>query len=170
MLIEITARHQDLDDSFKSHVEQRVEKLAKFFERLMEARVVFGVEGHNKTAEIMLYGNRVVLKGRGMASDERTALDEALKNVERRLRKHKDRLLSKRDLGPPIGVTASKAAEFEETMSRNDTGHKMSIEDAVAEMDEKGLSFRVFINASTDKKSLIYRLENGDYGLIEPEG
>ena len=93
MLIEITGRHQDLDDDFRYQVERRVEKLAKYFERLIEARVVFDVEGHNRTAEIMLHGSRMVLKGRGEASDERTALDEALKNVERRVRRHKDRLI-----------------------------------------------------------------------------
>jgi hypothetical protein len=41
-------------------------------------------------------------------------------------------------------------------------------EDAVAEMEELGHQFFVFVNAETERVAILYRRQDGDYGLIEP--
>ena len=41
-------------------------------------------------------------------------------------------------------------------------------EDAIAEMDELGHSFFVFVNAETERLAVLYRRDDGDFGLIEP--
>ena len=41
-------------------------------------------------------------------------------------------------------------------------------EDAIAEMDELGHSFFLFVNAETERLAVIYRRDDGDFGLIEP--
>ena len=41
-------------------------------------------------------------------------------------------------------------------------------EDAVAEMEELGHSFFLFVNAESERLNVLYRRKDGDYGLIEP--
>ncbi len=41
-------------------------------------------------------------------------------------------------------------------------------EDAIAQMEELGHSFFVFVNAETERIAILYRRREGDYGLIEP--
>ena len=41
-------------------------------------------------------------------------------------------------------------------------------EDAVAAMEELGHQFFVFVNAETERVAILYRRDDGDYGLIEP--
>jgi hypothetical protein len=41
-------------------------------------------------------------------------------------------------------------------------------EDAVSEMEELGHSFFLFVNAETERLAVLYRRDDGDYGLIEP--
>ena len=41
-------------------------------------------------------------------------------------------------------------------------------EDAIAEMDELGHSFFLFVNAETERLAVLYRRDDGDLGLIEP--
>ena len=41
-------------------------------------------------------------------------------------------------------------------------------EDAVAGMEELGHQFFVFVNAETERVAILYRRDDGDYGLIEP--
>ena len=41
-------------------------------------------------------------------------------------------------------------------------------EDAIAEMDELGHQFYVFVNAETERVAIVYAREDGNYGLIEP--
>jgi len=42
------------------------------------------------------------------------------------------------------------------------------LEDAVAQMEELGHAFFVFVNAENERVSILYRRREGDYGLIEP--
>ena len=42
-------------------------------------------------------------------------------------------------------------------------------DEAINQMELLGHDFFLFINAETEKLNLLYRRENGNYGLIEPE-
>jgi putative sigma-54 modulation protein len=42
-------------------------------------------------------------------------------------------------------------------------------EDAVERMEELEHSFYVFVNAETERLAVLYRRNDGDYGLIEPD-
>jgi hypothetical protein len=41
-------------------------------------------------------------------------------------------------------------------------------EDALARMDELGHDFFLFVNAENERVALLYRRNDGDFGLIEP--
>ena len=41
-------------------------------------------------------------------------------------------------------------------------------EDAIAEMESLGHAFFVFVNADGERVNVLYRRQDGDYGLIEP--
>ncbi len=41
-------------------------------------------------------------------------------------------------------------------------------EDAVERMEELGHRFFVFVSAETERVAILYRRDDGDYGLIEP--
>ncbi|MGZ6297285.1 MAG: sigma 54 modulation/S30EA ribosomal C-terminal domain-containing protein, partial [Candidatus Limnocylindrales bacterium] len=41
-------------------------------------------------------------------------------------------------------------------------------EDAVARMEELGHSFFIFVNAENERVAVLYRRDDGQYGLIEP--
>jgi len=44
----------------------------------------------------------------------------------------------------------------------------MFADEAIEEMEELGHAFFVFLNASNEKVSVVYRRRDGMYGLIEP--
>jgi putative sigma-54 modulation protein len=44
----------------------------------------------------------------------------------------------------------------------------MFVDEAVLQMEMSARQFIVFLNAKTDKVSVLYRRKKGDYGLIEP--
>ncbi|MBF1363151.1 MAG: sigma 54 modulation/S30EA ribosomal C-terminal domain-containing protein, partial [Megasphaera micronuciformis] len=45
----------------------------------------------------------------------------------------------------------------------------MDVEEAILQMNLVGHDFFVFLNADTDKISVVYKRKHGKYGLIEPE-
>jgi putative sigma-54 modulation protein len=42
-------------------------------------------------------------------------------------------------------------------------------EDAIEQMELLGHSFYVFINAGEDELNILYRRNDGNYGLLQPE-
>ena len=45
----------------------------------------------------------------------------------------------------------------------------MAVDEAAFQMELLGHSFFLFVNGDTEQHNVIYRRNDGDYGLIEPE-
>ena len=45
----------------------------------------------------------------------------------------------------------------------------MHVDEAAVQLDKSSNEFLVFINADNDKINVLYKLKNGDMGLIDPD-
>ncbi len=171
MQISITARHFDLDPDLREHVEQKVEHLAHYFDRVDEAHVVFEQEGHRKIADLTVHASRVVVSSEQESDDFRLAFDRAFDKVERQIRRHKERVRSRKGRNATaraaelIGGTAPEEVGV---LPEEIAATRMTPEDAFHQLRDLGARFLVFWNTETDKVNVIYRRDDGDYGLVEP--
>ena len=62
-----------------------------------------------------------------------------------------------------------KQDEFEIVRTKHFTLSPMSPEEAILQMNLLGHSFFMFINAETDESAVVYRRNDGKYGLIEAD-
>ena len=109
MKINTTARHCELAPEDRQFVQQRLERLLRYFRDprdLMEAHVVVGVEKYRHSAEITLKLRRGEVVSREEANDSRAAIDQAAERLEQRILRLKERRLSRkrdghiRDIAP----------------------------------------------------------------------
>jgi putative sigma-54 modulation protein len=107
MKIRVTARHLDLEPSLKVYVEEKINHLSRFFDRIDEAHVVISAEGHRRIADVTVHAARAIISSEQEADDVRAAFDRALERVERQLRRHKDRVRNMKH-----GPDTSEAAEM----------------------------------------------------------
>lgn len=93
MELNITTRHFDgLTDPLRSDIEDRVAKLAKFFDRIVEAKVILAGEKNRQIAEVSIHlPGGVRLMAKEQAGDMRAAVDMAVKKIEVQVKKAKDR-------------------------------------------------------------------------------
>ena len=96
MQVAITARHIQLTQAMKEHVEERVERLERLLDPPVSANVVLLVEKHRQTAELTLHGNGAKFHGEDVAHDLYVAIDNSVEKVRRQIEKHKDRTGSER--------------------------------------------------------------------------
>ncbi len=96
MQVAITARHIQLFEAMKEHVEERVGRLERLLAPPVSANVVLLVENYRQTAELTLHGNRVKFHGEDVAHDLFVAIDNSVEKVRRQIEKHKDRIGSER--------------------------------------------------------------------------
>jgi putative sigma-54 modulation protein len=136
--------------------------------------------------EVTMMANGTILRGEEKAGDIHSAVDVVVDVMQRRLTRFKERL-QRRGRGPSRGA-AEEPAEAEswsdeetsdtEVAARNRPQvvrtktislKPMSEEEAGEQMDLLGHDFFLFANASTNRIAVIYRRNDGDYGLIESD-
>ena len=181
MRVEIHSREAHVSDEFRTHIEQRMEKLTKFFDHIVAAHVSFNAHRGQYRAEITVHASRVVLRGEEQQDTLRAAFDEAMDKVVRRIKKLKERL-QKRWQGAnrqepraetaeePVSEVAAESGEQEPTIVRTKrfSFKPMTPEEAALQMELLQHDFFVFTNGDTDEVNVIYRRRDGNYGLIEP--
>ncbi len=97
----ITARHFKMKDDLKQYVEEKVHKLDRFYDRILDAEVILGWEKLNRYSELRINvnGKQIVIKE--VSDDIRKSFDLALDRAERQLKRHKEKMRT-----PPKKKTA----------------------------------------------------------------
>ena len=173
-----TCKKVSLNDSVKAYAEKKVGKLEKFFKEEPEASVTFSVEKKNRcVAEIMLRGANGTLfraQTEDPDGDMRSAIEEAVSFIDRRIRKNKTRLA--KNLRPDALVSTVPAEfdvvednDFDIIRTKRFSVKPMTTDEAVLQMNLLGHSFYVFRNIETNAVCVVYHRNNGGYGLIETE-
>lgn len=88
----ITARHFKLKDDLKNYVEEKVMKLDRYYDNILDMDVILGWEKLDRYTEfrINVYNKQIVIKE---VSDEmRKSFDLALDRAERQLKRYKEKL------------------------------------------------------------------------------
>ena len=91
----------------------------------------------------------------------------------RQIHKYKTRIARRIKSGSFQTALATESPEsdeaFEIVRTKTFTPQPMDVEEAILQMNLVGHDFFVFLNADTDKISVVYKRKHGKYGLIEPE-
>lgn len=180
--IDIQTHSMELSDRINEYVSKKVQKLARHLPQIEEVRVELTEYKSARSAsdryaaEITVRGKNLLLRSEERAEDLRTAFDDSLDKVDRRIERYKGKHYRGRGDG-------RSAAEAVEPIIDDETGEPsplvakrkkfelvpMTEEEAIVQMRELGHdNFFVFYNAETSKVNVLYRRRNGSYGLIEP--
>ena len=106
MRVQITARHCEVPSDVLERTQSAIEALTRYEPRASAGDVVYSEEKLSKKVEVLIHIDReqpVVAHGEG--SEFRTALDEVVERLSRRLRRQRER---RRDhQAPPLSEGAS---------------------------------------------------------------
>lgn len=88
MNIEITSRHHDYPDRITDYAQQKVEKLTKYHDRIIDIRVVLDKRSEGEEAEIVLHISGKNFATKELTNDITKSIDSATKKIGRQLRKY----------------------------------------------------------------------------------
>lgn len=180
MKISVTLRNTDAGETWhKEYVDDRLRRLKKYVDQPVEAHVVLSVEKFRNVAEINLVFNGLNVNTKDEAKDMHLAIDNAVDKIERQLKKHKEKIRTHK-------ANAAKAGELQELESLTEEMEEvreakigetriivlepMSVDDAILQMETSKNRFIVYRDSSTELVSVIYRRDDGKFGLIETNG
>ena len=175
MKLNIRGSKLEITDAIKSYLESKVQKLDKYFENPSEisATVVAKTKGVNQTIEITIPIKKAILRVEESNRDLYSSIDLAVDKLERQIRKNKTKIKQKNNRERFDTFVDFEVEEYPETESQTIVKRKtvdmkpMSEEEAILQMDLLGHQFFIFKDADTNSNAVLYKRNDGDYGIIE---
>ncbi|MFN7973238.1 MAG: ribosome-associated translation inhibitor RaiA [Acidobacteriota bacterium] len=176
--VDYTGRNIEITDALREFTEERLRKVAKYIDDIIEIHVILSIEKYRHIAEVLVKGKTTTLSGQETTGDMYSSIGGVLDKIQRQAKKFKEkhwgnkRRAKKTTLS--MGVFSRDAVVSDTTgrprlLKRSKLEVKaLSIEEAVATMERGKNDFLVFRNHETDAVSVVYKRKDGNLGLIEP--
>ncbi len=178
MKFEYTGRHVEVSPAIRRHVEDHFKKLDHIFngDSTLNTHVVIDVEKNRQIGEIIVNWREHTLTAKDTNADMYMALTRAMAKIEKQAVKLKKKIIDKRHSGKSIGRVAPQPdGNLEATPrppriinARRYAVKPMTAEEAALRLSEEPDQFLVFRDADTSRLGVIYKRNDGNYGLIEP--
>ncbi len=160
-------------DNLRNYAEKKVSKLDRFFKDEAEAFITFGLEKSRQMVELTIKSGGMYFRVSEVTHDMYASVDSAVAAVERQIRKNKTRLAKKLREGPMEWSTTviseePEEEEFKILRTKTFSIKPMAPEEAILQMNLLEHEFFVFRNQNADDEyAVVYKRDNGGYGLIE---
>lgn len=190
MKFDITGRNIEISPAIRDFTRDKLSKLEKWIDDVIEAHVILFVEKHRHTAEIVLKGRHRTFTGTDETGDMYASIGNVVDKLEKQARREKDKATGRRKHARKTGLQAtvrSRSAAPPARVAGSDgsadlaggnpriirsneiTMKPMTVEDAALQFRDSGREFLVFRDARSQRISVMYRRKDGNLGLIEPD-
>ena len=95
MRVDVTVRHFELSDDIKDYANREVDSLTQYFDRLIDAQVVFDQEHTDYIVQVVVRAPGKTITVTDTQDDVIKALDGAVDKMRRRLKKYKGKLINR---------------------------------------------------------------------------
>ena len=177
-----TDKKVNLPGSIHFYAEKKVGKLDRFFKEDATAAITFSVEKDRlNKVEITIRSSGTIFRVSESTSDMNASIDAAVATLERQIRKNKTRLEKRLrqgaferalDVSEISSFAPDEPEEGEYKIARSKTFpiKPMTKEEAILQMNLLDHNFFAFKDEEADGAfAVVYRRNDGDYGLIEDE-
>jgi putative sigma-54 modulation protein len=175
----VKGKNIEVPDRVRRYAERKLDRVERLLDDRTDAVIELSIEQHRNTAdthiaEMTLVIDGQILRTHAAGPTHQAAIDTVTDKAERRAVDHKQKPLGQR--GPEgrqvlerlAAGTADGASEPRIVKTKRFAIEPMFEEDAVAQMEDLGHAFFVFVNAENERLAVLYRRHDGNYGLIEP--
>lgn len=179
MGISVSGHNVEVTPALREYAEKKLKKVQKFFEdRPIETEVVLKVQRELHVADITIQAGGLLVRGQGKTDDMYASINVAVDHIERQIRKYKTRINRRmRRLDDDVAAAVPIASPDDEdeveaprvVKTKRFDVKPMSVEEAIMQMELLDHDFFVFRDDTTGDVSVVYRRNDGDFGLIEPE-
>ncbi len=173
MQITTTARHFDLTNAIRDHVEDSASKLNKYFDHILNAHFILSIENNRSKAEMVLNIPKNNFMSEATATDMYIAIDDAVDKMENQIKKIKDKWADhqKRSLKESAHFVYAnlieKGQKRKTVKTKRILAEVMNVHDAIDKFDDIKESYFIFKNEETDKINVLVRKDEEHYKLIE---
>jgi ribosomal subunit interface protein len=193
--IVVTARHTEVPERFRSHLEEKLAKVEQLSPRIQQIVVALSHESNprqshtSERVELTVRAKGPVIRAEACADDPFAALDLAQEKLLERLRRARDRTKvhhgrhnptsvheALADVGGPLPSPGQESGEADDDTDLGESpvvirekvhrARPMTLDDALYEMELVGHDFYLFTDADSGAASVVYRRKGWSYGVL----
>lgn len=195
--VNVTGRNVQVTDAMKAYALEKISKIERFSIRIIDIAVTMDVQKLDHRVDIVLKVDHIKIKSHANTIDMYASIDKAVDKIQSQLRKYRDRIkehqakhISTIDMNVNV-LPRSKEEEFDEDFTKVNGESEsrlldqyrphhivkketkplktLTYSEAVMKMELSDDAFLIFRNEEDMKLKVIYRRNDGDFGIIEPE-
>lgn len=172
MKLQITAKKMQVPQSFTDYAEKKLTKLDRFFGDEADAKLIMSAFKDDITIELTVKYSNMFFRAEQRAADKEDALDACIDKIIRQIRKNKTKVeksLRENAFTEQYDETVEEQQHYEIIKHKKFTLRPMSAEEAILQMNMLGHSFFMFKNAESGEVNVVYRRDDGNYAILEPD-
>lgn len=166
-----------ITSAMSDYIKEKLGKLEKYLENseTVRANVIVKVKSHEQRVEITIPLKSFIIRSEETKNDFYAAVDKAVDKLERQIRKNKTRMMSKQiKTNYDFAFSQIELDEEDNKESRILKRKKVEVkpmneEEAILQMELLGHQFYMYKDSETDKPAVVYKRNDGNYGVIESE-
>lgn len=179
----IRGQQIEVTEALRDYVDKKLSRLDKYFDAPLtsDGNVTLSVVRGLHVVEVTIPLTGVMLRAEDRSDDMYASIDAVVDKLERQIRKHKTKANRKfRQEGSLKSLFVENTAgngyvatldesdeELELVRTKRFDLKPMDVEEAILQMNMVGHNFFVFTNIDTQEVNVVYKRNDGKYGLIE---
>jgi ribosomal subunit interface protein len=196
MTVRVSGKSISVGEALRGRVSERTEEvLRKYFDGNYSGHITLSKDGFGFRTDCALHlDSGITLEAESNAADAYASADQALVQIEKRLRRYKSRLkdrsarkthaaavaiaeMSMPTLAAPSYVIEAPGSDGEDEVTAYNAViiaeattslKRLSVSEAVMELDLTGAPVIVFQHGSSGRVNIIYRRPDGNVGWVDP--
>ena len=169
----ITAKKLQIPQNFTEYAQAKIDsKLSKFFGDEADAKIVLSELKNKIIVELTVKYNSIIYRSERSAVDKNAALDEAIDKIIRQIRKNKTKVEKKLKDTAFKGTFTEPVEDVSDYTVIKEKKFKlrpMDVEEAILQMNLLSHTFFMFLNAKTGSINVVYKRDDGNYAVLEPD-
>lgn len=190
--IQITGRHVEITEAMKDYAIDKVSKIERFINRIIDVNVIMDIQRLDHRVEIILKMGNTKITSKASTTDMYVSIDKAVQKLEAQILRYKSKLQDHHAKGHAVlnmAVNVISTKETEDDSQGEEGSHNspldrfkphrvvkqesrplktLTYDEAIMKMELSGDAFMVFKNEEDQKIKVIYRRDDENYGIIEP--
>lgn len=173
MKITLTGKNFNTYKHLQDTIEKKLKKLDKYFADDAEAKVVLSTERGKDKIEITVNAKGSVFRTEQIGQDVYEGLDKSIDKLASQMSRFKGKLQKRYNDNKSVRFESIPAPDEEQSPIGEIVKTKrldlspMDVHEAILQMEMLQHNFFVFINSESDLVNIVYKRNDGNYGVME---
>ena len=169
----ITARHFELTNAIRDHIEVACEKIAKYFDHIINVHFILSLENNRNKAEMILNVPKNNFISESSEKDMYLTIDNAIDKMENQIKKLKGKWTDHQKKGIKensqyVYANLIESEQRKKIKIKRILAEVFTLDEAIDNFENIAEPYLIFKNAETDRINVLIKRDEAHYKLIEP--